>query len=83
VRTLVEIFNEGGAGQRFAEEFVQVHGGWGKAKDHWTRTVEYISNNVKELDDLKPRAAARRAEDLARALALTLMQAQRCWACSI
>ena len=85
MRSLDDLRQEGGASQHFAEEFTETaHGGnRRKANDHWTRTVEYIGNHAKELDDLKPRAAARRAEDLARALALTLMQAGKCWACSV
>jgi len=85
VKTLTELYHEGGEAKHFAEDFAhRVHGGdWAKAKDHWTRVVEHISNSVRELDALPSRAAARRAEELARTLCLSLAQVDTCWACGL
>jgi len=83
VTTLTELYHEGGEAKHFAEEFAhRVHAGdWDLAKNHWTQTVEHIANRAKELEDLAPRVAARKAERIARTLCLNLAQADTCWAC--
>ncbi|MGW0285569.1 DUF6313 family protein [Streptomyces sp. NPDC003236] len=83
--SLTELYNEGGDAKSFAEDFVhRVHAGdWTRAKDHWTRVVEYIAHNVRELDDLSAQRAARKSEQLARTLCFDLAQVGACWACAV
>ncbi|SES36696.1 DUF6313 family protein [Streptomyces qinglanensis] len=84
MRTLSELHAEGGEARIFANMFVTpLHGGdWGTAKDHWTRTVEHVANNVKELEAMPVAEAARTAENLARSLCSNLATVGRCWACA-
>ncbi|WP_418953132.1 DUF6313 family protein [Streptomyces scabiei] len=84
MRTLSELYHEGGEAKFFAEEFVHsVHAGdWSKAKDHWTRVVAHVAHNVRELDALPVQQAAHKAEQVARTLCLSLAQVGSCWACA-
>lgn len=83
MRTLWNLCQEGGDAERFATDFTQLHNDdWTRAKEHWTRTVQYIADRAKELDDLPAAEAGKRAENLARTLCLGLLQRGCCWACA-
>lgn len=85
MKSLQQLHSEGGEAREFVAQFVSgPHGGhWSKAQDHWSRTVEYIAHNAKELESMHADDAQSRAESLAQALAWTLARAHRCWACAL
>jgi hypothetical protein len=85
VKSLHQLHAEGGEAREFVEKFVEdPHDGeWSRAQDHWSRTVEYIAHNAKELESMHADEALRRAERLAQMLAWTLVQEHKCWACAL
>jgi hypothetical protein len=84
MRTLTELYHGPADVRRFVEDYVSTpHGGnWALAKDHWTRTVRYIADRAKELEDMTAEEAGRHAEELARTLCLGLLRTGTCWACA-
>jgi len=86
VRSLAELERDGNEDtRRFVETFVNgPHSGdQDRAKDHWTRTVQHISDNVREFEELTPPQVERRAEQLAQTVAFDLAQLGKCWACEL
>ncbi|MFM9445310.1 DUF6313 family protein [Streptomyces acidiscabies] len=83
--SLKELYDRGGEEKHFAEEYVQLaHAGkWDVAKDHWTFTVQHFADNALELEELPPKRAWQRAEELALALCKTAAQDGKCWACAV
>ncbi|WP_406452250.1 DUF6313 family protein [Streptomyces sp. NBC_00876] len=85
MKSLHQLHAEGGGSREFVEQFVNGrHGGrWSSAKDHWSRTVEHIAHNAKELESMHAGEAQGRAETLARTLAWALARVHKCWACAL
>ncbi|WP_372351155.1 DUF6313 family protein [Streptomyces sp. KL116D] len=85
MKSLQDLHAESGESRAFVEQFVNgPHGGrWSRAQDHWSRTVEYIAHNAKELENMQAELAERRAESLAQTLAWTLARVHKCWACAL
>ncbi|WP_420907408.1 DUF6313 family protein [Streptomyces scabichelini] len=85
MRTLVDLYGEGGESRNFVTEFVnKPHGGdWDIAKDHWTRTVKQIADADRALEAKSSREAELHAENLALHLALRLALRYKCWACGV
>ncbi|MFJ6085117.1 DUF6313 family protein [Streptomyces sp. NPDC092369] len=86
VRSLAELEREGDENmRRFVDLFVNgIHDGdQEQARGHWTRTVQHIANNVRELEELTPAQAERHAEQLAQTVAFDLAQLGKCWACGL
>ncbi|MER6206365.1 DUF6313 family protein [Streptomyces sp. NPDC001642] len=86
VRSLAELERDGDENtRRFVEKFVNgPHAGdQERAKDHWTRTVQHLADNVRELEELTPTQVALRTDQLAQSVAFDLAQLDRCWACSL
>ncbi|MER7693320.1 DUF6313 family protein [Streptomyces sp. NPDC097610] len=83
MRSLDDLAAEGGAAAQFVYDFVNnPHRGDLKlAKDHWTRTVQYIANNDRSLESLNRKEAERQAENTARMFAHSLARLHNCWAC--
>ncbi len=82
--SLSELYDMGGESKHFAEEFVnKAHAGdWAVSKDHWTKVVRHIADNVAEFDGMPAWRVLSRAERLAQAQCLLLAQVGRCWACA-
>ncbi|MFF5307608.1 DUF6313 family protein [Streptomyces sp. NPDC013161] len=85
MKSLQQLYAEDGESREFVEQFVNGphNGRWSRAQDHWSRTVEHIAHNAKELESMHSDEAQHRAETLARTLAWTLAQMHKCWACAL
>lgn len=83
MRTLIDLYREGGAARDFVTEFVsKPHSGdWEISKDHWSRMVQYISNEYKDLEEMSPRQAQTYAENRSMQVGLMLALRYQCWAC--